>query len=370
MARKAKKMIVSDEIVTEALAAEAPEFVLADGTGEEGETLNGVEAAHTIELAPDEATENLSDEELLAQLAAETVSHTDVFPDPVVLPEQEEPAQVTPAIAAQAKQIEEEDSALIAKSGDNALIAARKKFLQRVAKLGEDAGAGVQSLPTLAREAVRAAADRLFGSDEAEDLYVRFQKRRHARMGKIYEKEDSIKNQVSKLRQIMLVGAAFGEEGVDMIELAYELRIAAAAQPETAKAMKPGTTYAFLVDVAREQLDDKNKGIVLDQGGIERVMFPEKKEKTLADEAKRLYEGAVKLKKGKKATGDKDAVPGVDSASLEAAIDYLQETWFELDPEARAAWQAAEQARRDKIAKEQAALAAFKSRPLHINLGR
>jgi hypothetical protein len=152
--------------------------------------------------------------------------------------------------------------------------------------------------------------------------------------------------------------------------MAYELRIAAAATPETAAAMKPGTTYAFLVDVAREQLADHNKGIVLDQAGIERVLFPDKKDKTQADEAKRLYEGALKLQKGKKATADKDAVPGVDSAALEAAIDYLRETWFELDPVARTAYAAAEQAKRDKLAAEQAALATFARRPLMVALSR
>ena len=226
------------------------------------------------------------------------------------------------------------------KAGDNSKKV-YNAFIKRVEKFGEGAGRGEASLPAFALDAVRMAADRVIGiakpiageQDDASTAYHAFQTAKEKARGKVYTKEGSYEQQVSKFRQIVKVGATLFDDGVKVIDRAVELHTQAAASDATKADMKAGTLYAFLVDVAREQNKEETKGIPLDDDAINKILFPgDAEKKSDIERIKTAIKGLERLKNGSK--GD-DGFKPMDSAYLDAAIENMTELLYDLDPSLR-----------------------------------
>lgn len=216
-----------------------------------------------------------------------------------------------------------------------------KAFMGRVDKYGKAAGQGDASLPALALEAVRMAADRVIGiekaaagaDDDAAMVYTAFQEAKAKARGTIYEKESSFKAQVSKFRQIVTLGATLYDVGVETMERAAAMHTAAGKNDALKADMRSGTLYAFLVDVAREQNKEEHRGEALSDKQLEAILFPAQSEKkTDIERVKAAIKSLEKLRDGTK--GD-DGFKPIDSAYLDASIDNMNELLCDLDPSHR-----------------------------------
>jgi hypothetical protein len=225
-------------------------------------------------------------------------------------------------------------------SGDN-VKKIFKAFMSRVDKYGKAAGQGDASLPALALEAVRMAADRVIGmekdsngEDDAVKVYSAFQQAKAKARGQVYEKESSFKQQVSKFRRIVELGAFMFDEGVDVIERAAEMHRNAGATEALRADMRSGSLYAFLVDVAREQNREEYKGLPISDEVMEAILFPAKAErKDDIERVKAVIKSLEKLAKGTK--GDEGYKP-IESDYITVSIDNMNELLCELDPNHRA----------------------------------
>lgn len=244
--------------------------------------------------------------------------------------------------------------------GGNDAERSRREFMKRVQKYADAAGRGEQSLPALAMDAVRMAADGIIGiekpaagqQDDATRVYTMFQQRRAHARGAVYEKESSFTQQVSKFRQIVVLGATLFDDGVTVLQRAADLHAEAGNDEARRGDMRTGTLYAFLVDIAREQNKEERKGVPITDEEISGLLFPGKPDKKSdIERVKAAIKALEKLRDGTK--GDEGHKP-MESEYLTASIANMYELLYELDPSLR------EEADRQQQLQLQAAALGFK----------
>lgn len=169
-------------------------------------------------------------------------------------------------------------------------------LLKQVSKLGEEASLGKDSLPKLAHAVVRAAADGVIdletkdskGNDAAHQLYTKYAASESKKA--IHEHSSGgFKGNVSKLRQLIAMGAMTTVDAVEVMNEAFKAR-----ENMIADSVKVKSAYPFYVDVAREQL--KSDKPLTDRELEAIAMKDEPTAKTLEGELKRvekILEGLV-----------------------------------------------------------------------------
>ena len=138
-------------------------------------------------------------------------------------------------------------------------------LMRQVGKLGEEASLGKDSLPKLAHAVVRAAADGVIdleskdakGNDAAHQLYEKYAASESKKA--IHEHSAGGKKaNVSKLRQLISMGALTTIDAVEVMQSAFQAR---ENMINDSQKVKPA--YPFYVEVAREQLKTPDAAIDL-----------------------------------------------------------------------------------------------------------
>lgn len=147
----------------------------------------------------------------------------------------------------------------------------------KVMKLGETYGGGKTSMIALAEVVTEAAQDGAITVEQVPEIYDRF--KAGATKASTYEDAGevsdeaamgmapakSIEQQLSKLRQFVIVGTKYESDALDLIRKARNMHIellrAANGDAELKKGVKPGSTYSVLVDVARAQLKKQKDAV-------------------------------------------------------------------------------------------------------------
>lgn len=202
-------------------------------------------------------------------------------------------------------------------------------LIARVQSYGRDSAAGTDALPKLALDMVRAVNDGVIaditavndqGKDVAHQVYVEYQKAERGKnvhdMPTDKQSANGLKANVSKLRQIMAMGAIPGIDSVEVMERAVDIRKKINAEGATVK-----SAYPYMIDVARAQL---------------------KTDVPLSDD----FLAECAMKEGKKTREKIDAIKGLETARniLEAIVtgegNYLRSD----DPAVEAAYHAVKDA--------------------------
>jgi hypothetical protein len=132
-----------------------------------------------------------------------------------------------------------------------------KELVAQVTKLGEEAALGQDSLPKLAHAVVRAAADGVIdvatknakGEDAAHQIYTKYASGQSKKS--IHEHSaGGLKGNVSKLRQLISLGAMTTIDAVAVMQAAFDAR--EGMKNESGVKVKP--SYPYYIEVAREQL--------------------------------------------------------------------------------------------------------------------
>ena len=147
--------------------------------------------------------------------------------------------------------------------------------------LGAQHGAGKTSMIALAEVVTEAAQDNVLTPDLVGDVYDKFREGVTAkstyedagvvpdeaamdRIGNV-DQDKSREQQLSKLRQFIHLGNKYDSDALDLIRKARNMHIdllrQALGSAEAKKGVKPGSTYAILVDVARAQLKKQKDAI-------------------------------------------------------------------------------------------------------------
>lgn len=193
-------------------------------------------------------------------------------------------------------------------------------LMAQVEQLGIDAALGKDSLPKLAHAVVRAAADGVIdatekdaqGNDAAHRLYSKYAASEGTKA--LHEHSaGSAKAQISKLRQLINMGAMTTIDAVVVMQAAYEVR--EELRGSDAK-LKPA--YAFYVDIAREQ--QKSDTELTREALEELAVKPGAADKTLEGELKR----AMKILEGL-VTGENNHNLRDDSELTIAAFEAIRE---------------------------------------------
>src|SRR6478736_621846 len=193
-------------------------------------------------------------------------------------------------------------------------------LMKKVVKFGEEASLGRDSLPKLAHAVVQAAADGVLdletkdknGDDCAAQIYAKYAAAESKKA--IHEHSAGGKKaNISKLRQLISMGCMTGVDAVQVMQDAFQAREDMLADDNKVK-----SAYAFYVDVARQQLNEKT---ALSKRALERLALKdEPKAKELEAELKR----ALKIIEGLVTGENKDKLK--DSNDLtEAAFHALKE---------------------------------------------
>ena len=195
------------------------------------------------------------------------------------------------------------------------------ELMKQVGKLGEEASLGKDSLPKLAHAVVKAAADGVIdletkdakGNDAAHQLYDKYAIAESKKA--IHEHSSGGKKaNVSKLRQLIAMGAMTTIDAVEVMQRAFQAR--ENMMREDGVKVKPA--YPFYVDVAREQ--QKSKKALSDRELEDIVQKDAPNAKTLEGELKRalnILEGIV--------TGENRDKIKDTNALTEAAYNALKE---------------------------------------------
>jgi hypothetical protein len=248
-------------------------------------------------------------------------------------------------------------------------------------KLGAVYGGGKTSMIALAEIVTEAAQDRAITPEQTKDVYDRFK----AGVSKASSYEDagevpddaalgsapakSIEQQLSKLRQFVILGNTYQFDALDLVRKARNMHIellrAANGDVQVKRGIKPGSTYAIMVDVARAQLGKHKKA-------VEAAKAAGQKMQTLAptltdDELRTCMTQEVinpvdktgedylleTLNKAKATYRGSDKRNAITSDELANAIEWLRQALAKAAPELLSKHDAEEQAAAD--AKQQAA---------------
>lgn len=191
---------------------------------------------------------------------------------------------------------------------------------KQIHKLGEEASLGKDSLPKLAHAVVKAAADGIIdldtkdakGQDVAHQLYDQYVAgeskkaiHEHSAGGK--------KANVSKLRQLIQMGAMTTIDAVEVMQEAFQAR-----EDMISDSQKVKPAYPFYVEVAREQLKLDKK---LDKKALEDLALKDAPTaKTVEGELKR----ALSILEGLVTGENRDKIKDAD-ALTEAAFHAVKE---------------------------------------------
>jgi hypothetical protein len=199
------------------------------------------------------------------------------------------------------------------------------ELLKQVNKFGEEASLGKDSLPKLAHAVVKAAADGIIdaetkdakGRDAASQIYETYVKGESKKA--IHEHSDGGKKaNVSKLRQLISMGAMVTIDAVEVMQEAFDAR-----QNMINDSQKVKAAYPFYVDVAREQLKRETK---LDLNELQDIALKDgPKAKDLEGELKRV----VKILEGLVTGENKDKIKDTHE-STEAAFQLIRERLDEM----------------------------------------
>ena len=203
-------------------------------------------------------------------------------------------------------------------------LANDKRFsdlMKQVGKLGEEASLGRDSLPKLAHAVVKAAADGVLdtetkdakGNDAAAQIYEKYAVAESKKA--IHEHSAGGKKaNISKLRQLIAMGALATIDAVEVMQMAYQAREDMQADDNKVK-----SAYPFYVDVARKQLESPKTA--LDKRTLEGLACKEEpKPKELEAELKR----ALKILEGLVTGENRDKIQDTD-ALTEAAFHAVKE---------------------------------------------
>lgn len=193
-------------------------------------------------------------------------------------------------------------------------------LIAQVEQLGAEAALGKDSLPKLAHAVVKASADGVIdanakdqnGYDAAHSIYSKYAASEGSKALHEHTK-GSAKAQISKLRQLINMGAMTTIDGVLVMQAAFETREELRG---TDAKLKPA--YAYYVDVAREQL---KRDMPLTTEELEEIAIRnEPKEKGVEDELKRACKILEDLVTGEGRHRLRD-----DSELTEAAFQAVRE---------------------------------------------
>lgn len=196
-------------------------------------------------------------------------------------------------------------------------------LMKQVSKFGEEASLGRDSLPKLAHAVVKAAADGVLdletkdnkGNDAAAQIYEKYvaaesKKAIHEHSG------GGKKANISKLRQLIAMGAMPGIDAVEVMQAAFQAREDMMADDNKVK-----PAYPFYVEVAREQLKEGRDKKPLTKQELESlVLKDEPAAKTLEGELKRVLKTLEGLVTGE----NRDKLKDTD-ALTEAAFHAVKE---------------------------------------------
>lgn len=197
------------------------------------------------------------------------------------------------------------------------------ELMKQVSKFGEEASLGRDSLPKLAHAVVKAAADGVLdletkdskGNDAAAQIYEKYvaaesKKAIHEHSG------GGKKANISKLRQLISMGAMAGIDAVEVMQAAFKARENMMADDNKVK-----PAYPFYVEVAREQLKEGRETKPLTQRELESLVIKdEPSAKTLEGELKRVLKTLEGLVTGE----NRDKIKDTD-ALTEAAFHAVKE---------------------------------------------
>ena len=190
-------------------------------------------------------------------------------------------------------------------------------LLRQIGKLGEEASLGRDSLPKLAHAVVKAAADGVITSDDAEGLYTKYATAESKKA--IHEHSTAGKKaNVSKLKQLIDMGLMTSVDAVEVMQSAFTAR-----ENMINDSQKVKSAYPFYVDVARAQLKTDKP---LNQATLEELAVKEEPNaKTLEGELKR----AMKVLEGLVTGENRDKIKD-DHENVEAAYNLLKDRLNEL----------------------------------------
>lgn len=197
------------------------------------------------------------------------------------------------------------------------------ELMKQVTKFGEEASLGRDSLPKLAHAVVKAAADGILdtetkdskGNDIAAQIYEKYvaaesKKAIHEHSG------GGKKANISKLRQLISMGAMPGIDAVEVMQAAFQAREDMMADDNKVK-----PAYPFYVEVAREQLKEGRANKPLTKKELEDLVVKDgPSEKTLEGELKRV----LKVLEGLVSGENRDKIKDTD-ALTEAAFHAVKE---------------------------------------------
>jgi hypothetical protein len=247
---------------------------------------------------------------------------------------------------------------------------------KKVQDLGEQLGGGKTSMIKLAEIVTEYAQDGTITVEQVPEIYDRFKAGASkgstmievgevsddAAMGMVSAK--SIDQQLSKLRQFVILGGKYESDALDLVYKARNmhielLRAANATSNEKEKAelkkgIKPGSTYSVLVDVARAQLKKQKEAVeagkksgvkhtglapLLSDNELRDLMTQEVKEPVDKTGEDYLLDTLIKARATAKGSDKRNAITCVE---LDNAIEWLRAAMGVVAPDMLAEYDAEE----------------------------
>jgi hypothetical protein len=258
---------------------------------------------------------------------------------------------------------------------------------KKVQEIGELHGGGKTSMIRLAEIVTEYAQDGAITVEQVPEIYDRFKAgaSKGATMAEIGEVSDeaamgmapakSIEQQLSKLRQFVILGGKYESDALDLVYKARNMHIellrAANGDADLKKGIKPGSTYSVLVDVARAQLKKQKEAVeagkksgvkhtglapVLTDAELRNLMTQEVNDPVDKTGEDYLLDTLIKARATAKGSDKRNAITCTE---LNNAIEWLRAAMGVVAPEALAAYDAEEakaiQAKADAKAAKEAA---------------
>jgi hypothetical protein len=220
----------------------------------------------------------------------------------------------------------------------------RNALLKSVSKIGVEYGAGKTSMISLAETVTEAAMHGAIGPTDAEEIYDKFRESADKRAtlddagvvpdAALSEKPSDVdpvkskKQQLTKLRRFIILGNTFEDDAATVVRTARNVHLRMLDGDRAA--LKKGSTYSILVDIAREQLTDARKGVPMTEGDIETFLTVDVAEKAPPDGIKKIEDALNSARAAQRGGKERAAIANDD---LDRAIDHLRAALGALSPE-------------------------------------
>lgn len=198
------------------------------------------------------------------------------------------------------------------------------EFTKRVSKYGAADGKGGTARVAFGLDALSLADDNLIGPDDADRYHTMYVEAAAKARGDVFVKQPSHKVQVSKFRQILVMGA-MPIDAVKLANRAIDLRAVMAADDAQSKSLS--SPYDDLVKVARAQIAKGDTPLTDDE--IKQVYSP--KVKADKDESE-LLEALLKRASAIYEGDDDKGVVGYKSPELLTAMEQIAARLQVLNP--------------------------------------